>query len=158
MLKAGRILQNRGNSRAHFFPTAIWGLGALALMCAPVAGSQSGNGNPFGFPEVTQHDFPHPTVSSGSGMDRVDTERQRIAINVARQKQIVSDSDKLLKLTKELNDEVAAGNTGDWSFDEMEKIAKIEKLARNVKTRMLDTADQPAAALPASSPAVYSPR
>ena len=91
-------------------------------------------------------------------MDRVDTERQRTTLNAERQKQIVADSDKLLKLTKELNDEVAAGNTGQWSFDEMEKIAQIEKLARNVKARMLDTADQPAAASPESSPTVYSPR
>lgn len=158
MLKAGRALQNRSDACARLRPTAILGLGVLALMCAPVVGSQSSASNPFGFPEVTQHDFPHPTVSSRSDMDRVNTARQRTTINAERQKQIVTDSDKLLKLTKELNDEVAAGNTGEWSFDEMEKIAKIEKLARNVKVKMLDTADQPAAASPASSPTVYSPR
>ena len=158
MLKTGREVRNRRNGCAHVRPAAILGLAVLALMCGPAARSQAGAANPFGFPEVTQHDFPHPTVSSGSGMDRVDTARQRTTLNAERQKQIVTDSDKLLKLTKELNDEVAAGNTGEWSFDEMEKIAKIEKLARNVKTRMLDTADQPAAASPESSPAVYTPR
>jgi hypothetical protein len=158
MLKAVKTLQNRGNCYARILPTAILGLGGLALMCAPVAGSQSGAGNPFGFPERTQHDFPHSAISNGTDVDRATTERQRTSINAERQKQIVTDSDKLLKLTKELNDEVAAGNTGQWSFDEMEKLAQIEKLARNVKTRMLDTADQPAAALPASAPTVYSPR
>jgi hypothetical protein len=158
MLKAGKALQDRRVPCARVGSAAVLGLGVLALTCVPVAGSQSGAGNPFGFPDHVDHTFPHTAVSTGSSMDLVTTERQRITVNAERQKQIVTDSEKLLKLTKELNDEVAAGNTGEWSFDEMEKIAKIEKLARNVKARMLDTADQPAAALPASSPAVYSPR
>ena len=34
------------------------------------------------------------------------------ALNTERQKQMVSDTDKLLKLARELNDEVAKANTG----------------------------------------------
>jgi len=145
MLNAGRKLRNCRNWWAHVRPTAVLGLGVLVLMCGPADRSQSSAANPFGFPERTQHDFPHPAVSNGADIDRVTTERQRIAINVDRQKQIVADSDKLLKLARELNDEVAAEGPGSFTSDQLEKLNEIERLARRVKARMLDIADQPPA-------------
>lgn len=147
MMNAGRKLRNCRNWCAHVRPTAVLGLGVLVLMCGPADRSQSGTPDPFGNSGRTEHEFPHRAVSNGADTDHVTTGRQRIAFNVERQKQIVADSDKLLKLARELNDEVAAGNTGQWTPDELDKIAEIEKLARRVKARMLDTADQPSAQL-----------
>ncbi len=60
------------------------------------------------------------------------------ALNVERQKQMVSDANKLLKLARELNDEVATANTGTFTPDQLHKIAEIEKLARSVRERMAD--------------------
>lgn len=143
MLKAGRGFRNRRNRRAHVHSMAILGLGVLALMCEPSVRSQFGAGNPFGKPERTQHDFPHQAVSNESEKDQVTTEQQRIAINVERQKQIVADSDKLLKLARELNDEVAAAGSRSLTAEQLEKLNEIEKLARSVKGRMLDRVEEP---------------
>ncbi len=143
MLKAGREVRNRRNGCAHVRPAAILGLAVLALMCGPAARSQAGAANPFGFPEHNPHTFPHPAVSSGGDMDRVTTVRQRIAVNIERQKQIVADSDKLLKLARELNDEVAAAGSRSLTAEQLEKLNEIERLARSVKERMLDEVEDP---------------
>jgi hypothetical protein len=70
-------------------------------------------------------------------------QRRIRALNSDRQKQIVADTDKLLKLARELNDEVAKANSGTLTPDELHKIADIEKLARNVRQRMTDGAGAP---------------
>jgi hypothetical protein len=41
-----------------------------------------------------------------------------------------------------LNDEVAANNTGSLTWDQLHKMAEIEKLARNVKEKMADGVGQ----------------
>jgi hypothetical protein len=69
--------------------------------------------------------------------------RQRIAVNIERQKQIVADSDKLLKLARELNDEVAAAGSRSLTAEQLEKLNEIERLARSVKERMLDEVEDP---------------
>ncbi len=144
MLKAEKGIRNRRNWRARVHPTAILGLGVLALMCGSAVRSQFGAGNPFGKPERTQHDFPHAAVSNEAEKDQVITEQRRIAVNVQRQKQLVANSDRLLKLVRELNDEVAATGSRSLTADQLEKLNEIEKLARSVKEGMLDRADSPA--------------
>ncbi len=113
-------------------------------MCGPSVRSQYGAGNPFGKPEKTQHDFPHAAVSNEAKMDHINAERQRITLDVQRQKQLVADSERLLKLARELNDEVAAAGPGPMTQEQLDKLSKIEKLARSVKEGMLDRADEPA--------------
>lgn len=71
------------------------------------------------------------------------TERRLRALNTQRQKLIVADTDKLLELAKELNDEIAKSKTGAYTPAQLHKIAEIEKLARNVKTRMANGVNQP---------------
>ena len=63
---------------------------------------------------------------------------------------MVADTNKLLKLAKELNDEVAASNPGSLTPEQLHKIAEIEKLARSVKERMTAAVarPQPAPATP----------
>jgi uncharacterized protein HemX len=58
------------------------------------------------------------------------------AQNAERQKSMVSDTNKLLKLAKELDAEVRAGNSTALTPAELHKVAEIEKLARNVKEKM----------------------
>jgi hypothetical protein len=58
------------------------------------------------------------------------------ALNVDRQKALVSDTNKLLRLVNELNAEIARVNTGSLSGAQLHKVAEIEKLARNVKEKM----------------------
>jgi hypothetical protein len=65
--------------------------------------------------------------------------RQMNALNAERQKVLVSDTAKLLKLAQELNTEVASSQANSLSPDQMRKIANIEKLARSVKQKMSES-------------------
>jgi hypothetical protein len=75
-------------------------------------------------------------MSSPDDFDTVFAEKRLRALNIERQRQMVADADKLLKLAKELNDEVAASNAGTLTPEQLHKIAEIEKLAHSVKERM----------------------
>lgn len=143
MLKADRGFRNGRIWHAHVIPAAILGLGVLVLMCGPAVRSQFGAGNPFGKSEKTQHDFPHESVSNQAGANQVITEQQRVALNVQRQKQLVADSDRLLKLAQELNDEVGASGSRSLTAEQVEKLSQIEKLARSVRDGMLDKGEDP---------------
>ena len=82
-------------------------------------------------------------------------ERRIRALNNERQKQIVADTDKLLKLARELNDEVAKANTGTLTMDELRKIADIEKLARNVRQKMTESVGEPQTTIPPPVPLIF---
>jgi len=106
---------------------------AFALAAAPCvapAGQQdstnrwtqrSPNGNPF--------DEDSPT-------DPVLAARQIRALNAERQKSLVSDTNKLLALAKELRAEIEDPKAEAPTPVQMRKVAEIEKLARNVKQKM----------------------
>jgi hypothetical protein len=67
----------------------------------------------------------------------VQVEKQLRLINAERQKSMISDASKLLKLAAELNAEVAAAqHTGSFTREQLKKIGQIEKLARSVKEKM----------------------
>ncbi|MGA9672063.1 MAG: hypothetical protein WBQ94_22820 [Terracidiphilus sp.] len=83
---------------------------------------------------------------TGNG-DPVEPARRMRALNVMRQKALVSDTDKLLKLANELNAEISA-NPESLTTDQMRKLAAIEKLARSVKEKM---------STPVTSTPVYQP-
>jgi hypothetical protein len=99
----------------------------------PVSG---GSGGPHGVNQLPgdPNDNPPP--------DQINlqmAEKRRNMINIQRQEAIVKDSNKLLKLATELNEEVARENRGALSPDQMRKLAEIEKLAHNVKEKMATT-------------------
>lgn len=64
-------------------------------------------------------------------------EQQRIqAVKTARHAEMVSDTDKLLKLTTRLNTEVEQSHATSLNRSQLRTLAKIEKLAKNVKRSM----------------------
>lgn len=63
------------------------------------------------------------------------------AMNADRQKSMVSDTDKLVKLARQLDAEIASNPTDDLTPEELHKVAEIEKLARNVKAKMAQSFD-----------------
>ena len=75
-------------------------------------------------------------------------EKRLRALNTERQKQMVADAAKLLKLAKELNEEVAASNSNTLTSEQVRKVAEIEKLARSVKQRMTGDTLQPQPGIP----------
>jgi hypothetical protein len=71
---------------------------------------------------------------TGTGLSVYD--RFLRARNADRQKSLVADTNKLLRLVNELNSEVARANTGSLTPEQIRMVAEIEKLARNVKDKM----------------------
>jgi hypothetical protein len=120
-------------------PLALRSLLGLALLLGlPVAGQ-----SPYAqFPAPTngksnQH-YPDSTVQFGQEASPND---KRIKIlNAERQKAIVSDTARLLKLAKELNDEMAETGSASMTDAQLRKVAEIGKLARSVKDKMSFTA------------------
>jgi hypothetical protein len=115
----------------------------LSLDLSGRAHSQSGaNGNIGGI--MAQggvglglgHSRNDPLASDDGSLDPMMAERRMRALNAERQRQMVSDTDKLLKLAKELNSEVATTSSDSFTPDQLHKIAEIEKLARSVRERM----------------------
>ena len=68
--------------------------------------------------------------------DEATTARRVRALNDMRQKEIVSDTNKLLKLANELDAEIRKANSDSLTPEQLHKLATIEKLARNVKEHM----------------------
>jgi hypothetical protein len=58
------------------------------------------------------------------------------ALNAERQKAMVADTDKLVKLAAELNEEVNGGNPSRLTEEQLRKVAEIEKLARSIREKM----------------------
>lgn len=108
----------------------------LALALALSAAAQ--NGVPYQ-PSQASPQFKVPAGTSATEFDTPEQaqEQQRIrALNAARQKSMVSDTNKLLRLVNELNAEIARNNADTLTSEQLRKIGTIEKLARNVKEKM----------------------
>jgi hypothetical protein len=62
--------------------------------------------------------------------------KQRRALNLQRQKQMVSDTDKLVRLATELRSDVNGPKAAEASAASAQKADEIEKLARSVREKM----------------------
>ena len=63
-------------------------------------------------------------------------ERQLRLLNAERQKQLVADTNKLLKLAQQLDAEIGSTNPDSLTPDQLRRIAEIERLAHSVKNKM----------------------
>jgi hypothetical protein len=115
----------RRPSRGAVFLLAILVLGSLS---AEPAGQQP-------VPNPMNRQSRNPFDGFG-GNDPLLAARQMRALNADRQKSLVSDTDKLLKLAQELNSEIETSNPNMLTQVQLRKIADIERLARNVKQKM----------------------
>ena len=68
--------------------------------------------------------------------DSVMDERRLKMLNAERQKSLVADTNKLLRLATELNRAIAASNSDTLTPAQLAQLAEIEKLAHNVKEKM----------------------
>ncbi len=123
--------RSRGVAANRFLRLAL----ALTLpVCAafPVA-MHAQQQSPLGSSRASQ---PSPTPIPPPSLDSTFQQRRLRALNAERQKELVSDTNKLLKLTSELNAEVSHNETGSFTPEQLRQLAKIEKLARSVKDKM----------------------
>lgn len=72
----------------------------------------------------------------GPNDDPVFEAKRMKALNADRHRQMVSDTEKLVKLARQLDVEIASNPTDRLTPEELQKVAAIEKLARNVKMKM----------------------
>lgn len=64
-------------------------------------------------------------------------EQQRIQqMKIERHAEIISDTNKLVKLTARLNEEIEQTHANSLNKKQLRSLAKIEKLARNIKQTM----------------------
>jgi hypothetical protein len=120
---------SRKPARAVLLCSAIL---VLCTLAAKPAGQQQNPNGLSSLPRSPRDGFNDP--------DPAEAARQLRALNEERQKAIVSDTNKLVKLAQELNQElnseVETGNQQKLTHVELRKITDIEKLARNVRQKM----------------------
>jgi len=106
-------------------------LGIALILGIPVAGQYPQ------FPSTNNGRQVYPDSSGQLGQDSNNPDKKRIKLlNAERQKTLVSDADRLLKLAKELNDEVAANDSASLNGQQLRKLDEIGKLAKSVKEKM----------------------
>jgi hypothetical protein len=133
-------MSGMGNGAAAKGTGWIWSGGVLWLLLAlalPASGraQQTGTTNPYPAP----HGFPPQDGSPYGGADQgnsVMMERRLRMINAERQKELVTDTDKLLALATALSSEIAKSNTGALTPEQIRKVAEVEKLAHSVRDKM----------------------
>jgi hypothetical protein len=96
---------------------------------APVQQLPQPNGSPLG------QRYPDRSGPFGGPETPPDQKRLR-QLNVERQKSLISDAAKLLKLARELNEEMAGADSSSMTDAQMRKLGEIAKLAHNVKEKM----------------------
>jgi hypothetical protein len=110
------------------------GIGGAAILSAVLLCraqySPSNNG-----PQIQGLPSPHQGLSGLEADPQFEARRLR-AMNIDRQKSMVSDTNKLVKLARQLDAEVASNPTDALTPEQLHKVAEIEKLAHNVKTKM----------------------
>ncbi|HEU5458030.1 MAG TPA: hypothetical protein VFU68_05390 [Terracidiphilus sp.] len=83
-----------------------------------------------------------PDATNIPGMEQMDPEmarRQLRALNEQRQKAIVKDTARLLKIAQELNAETQNRSAGDLTPEQWKQVNRIAKLAHGVKQNMILT-------------------
>jgi hypothetical protein len=70
------------------------------------------------------------------GLDQQHRHILLLRLNAARQKEMVSDAEKLVQLAGELDAEVRAAANSPISAEQLTKIGRIQKLAHSVKDKM----------------------
>jgi hypothetical protein len=114
------------------------GLALLFVVLPLAAPCVAQNGSPpFTTRSGAQHSLDQSPFDDDAGnVDPIWREKQLRALNADRQKEMVADANKLLKLVQDLNAEITTSNPDSLTPDQLRKIAEIEKLAHSVKEKM----------------------
>jgi hypothetical protein len=120
---------------------ALLGIAGATVLCAALLGRAQyspSNSGPLiqNLPNSRQQGL-------GGSMDNdpLFVEKRLRALNIDRHKSLVSDTDKLLKLARQLDAEIASNPPDELTPEQLHKVAEIEKLARSVKTKMAQSFD-----------------
>lgn len=123
------------NQKRAGLPILRVAFGLALLLTIPVAAQQpfpqfptAGNG------KYSQHD-PGATGAIFADEAGADPKLAR-TLNAARQRALVDETDKLLKLARQLNQEIAESESSTLTDAQLRKLNEIGKLAKSVKEKM----------------------
>lgn len=124
--------------RARAFPwRAIWlglGLSLIAVGHVKPQITTISQGSQLPSPQVVGS---MPDPNSGPREADPALEQQRIQqMKIERHAEVISDTNKLLKLTAQLNAEIEQSHANSLNKKQLSSLSKIEKLARNIKQTM----------------------
>jgi len=121
-------------------------LAILLAVSACAARAQSNGGSVFNGQTVAAPPRQGPASGLDAGADPfagIEAEHRMKLLNSERHKKLISDSDKLIKLATELNNEISHSNPGSLTSEQLRKVAEIEKLARSIREKMTQTVAAP---------------
>jgi len=130
------VIRARGIFPIRSIPLEALGLALLLALALPGRAQQRPDLSqipPYQQTAIAEQERELENLPSNDPAERA---RQLRMYNAARQKAMVSDTNKLLKLARELDDEVSRTNPDSLTVAELRKVAEIEKLARSVKQKM----------------------
>ncbi len=117
---------------------SVWLGLALSLAGAGMAKAQIttiSNGAQLDHPVVVGS-MPDPNNGPRNSAPPGVKQRRIQALNIMRQQEVVSDTNKLLKLTTKLNAEIKESQAKSLTRHQLRMVAKIEKLAKNIREEM----------------------
>ncbi len=117
------------------------GMVLLLMMMSAWTSAPAGQESAPSVPSRTNR-IPSSVFDTAADVDPSFTQRRMRALNQERQKVIVSDTEKLLRLAQELSAEAQAGG-GEPTTAQSVRVAEIEKLAHRVKQKMIESMADP---------------
>ncbi len=121
---------------------ALWAISVVFLLILPLGKAQNlPSGRYGGLQQPIGQSVGDPALNgmNDGSPNYLDEARRIRLLNAERQKSLVADTIKLLKLANELNAEIAKEDALAPTPAELRKIADIEKLAHNVQEKMKTT-------------------
>jgi hypothetical protein len=145
-----RILRQRARQGIGFW-TATGAIGVVAIaiavgvaaMALQQAGGtlQSSGRTSEGFAALPEVANPHPDANRifEDSLQQRDVMKRMTELNELRQKEMTSDTQRLVALANALKTEMDKGHEGALYVDEVRKVEEIEKLAHGVQVKMRTT-------------------
>lgn len=103
----------------------------VVLWMAGISSAQQGR-----IPALTLHSQPADAASGAETIDGAFQRQQVMAANLQRQIEIRRDTEKMLQLTQQLQEDLLKSGSSVMSVDALKKAQEIEKLAKSVKSKM----------------------
>jgi hypothetical protein len=134
-----RKLQSGGLSRIENARGIRWARRALVLTAMLVVCGSLQEAPSAGLRTPATAQWSESGLAPGGefGLSDPAREQKRLrAINVERQKSMAADTERLLNLVRELNDEVEKNHPDTLTPSQLRRVAEIERLAHRVKEKM----------------------
>lgn len=144
-----RHMRSRRRQASRAAGRALWL--ALLLALALAGRAQHSAPEPPPYQQTAGQQAARSLEQLGNGHSP-EEEKQLRMINAERQKSMVSDTNKLLRLARELQDEISRTSPDSLTAAQLHKVAEIEKLARSVKEKMSSSVQRMPGFSPSFSP------